>query len=97
MTSSTELTQYVQKIYYTKDGGVTWNISGFGLESDNPDVFTCLYVCDSKFAMIGTTLSRLYYTYDGGVKWYSCWYPSYNNNKYLRTTKTILITKFVRL
>ena len=94
VTSSTELTQYVQKIYYTKDGGVTWNISGFGLESDNPDVFTCLYVCDSKFAMIGTTLSRLYYTYDGGVKWYSCWYPSYNNNKYLRTTKTILITKF---
>lgn len=88
-------TQYLQNIYYTKDGGVTWNISSFGLESDNPDTFTCLYVCDSKFSLIGMTLSRLYYTYDGGIKWYPCLYPSYNNNNYLRTTNTILIVKYI--
>lgn len=88
--------RYIQNIYYTKNGGITWINSIYGLEflENNPNEFTCLYVCDAKFAILGTTLSRLLYTYDGGVTWNNCLYPSYNNNKYLRTTKTIAIIKF---
>jgi hypothetical protein len=89
--------QYVQNVYFTKDGGITWNKSAYGLESmnDNPDSFTSLYVCDDKFAIIGSTSSRLFYTYDGGLTWNTCLYPRYNDTqKYSRTTVSILIIKY---
>ena len=95
--TSFELTNYLnQFILYTKDGGITWNISNVGgikgsISRIPNNTFTSLYVYNQYFSIIGTKQNNLFYTYDGGINWYSINYEDTQNSLNYRHIKSIII------
>ena len=86
---------YNQYVLYTKNGGITWNLSnvgGFSLFSNiQSNTFTGLYVYDQNFSIIGTTQSNLFYTYDGGINWKPIFFTDSNVVSLYKNISTIII------
>jgi len=99
-TSVSITSPYLQYIYYTNDGGITWIQSQldpqnlYRLSSFNLSFYTSS-MYDSNYGIIGASQNFLFYTNDGGISWYQMQNFLYNTNytdNVYRNTSSICIT-----
>jgi len=72
-TPSAISTTWIQYIYYTNDGGLTWiqsrvDSTSNSLEGSSKNLN--IYVYDNTYSIIGTRNSFFYFTRNGGANWY---------------------------
>ena len=72
-TPSAISTTWIQYIYYTNDGGLTWTQSRVDSTSNSLEASSKnlnIYIYDNTYSIIGTRNSFFYFTRNGGVNWY---------------------------
>ena len=78
-TPSAISTTFIQYIYYTTDGGLTWTQSRVDSTDDSLEVTSKnlnIYIYDNSYSIIGTSSSFFYFTKDGGSTWYKLVLPT---------------------
>ena len=72
-TPSAISTTWIQYIYYTNDGGLTWTQSRVDSTSNSLEASSKnlnIYIYDNTYSIIGTRNSFFYFTRNGGANWY---------------------------
>ena len=78
-TPSAISTTFIQYIYYTSNGGLTWTQSRVDSTSNSLEVTSKnlnIYIYDNSYSIIGTSSSFFYFTKDGGANWYKLTLPT---------------------
>ena len=88
---------YEQYVYYTTNGGTSWNKSNIYNNNNGPQVLEVVFnahMYDCSYGFIFGNFSTMFYTNDGGINWYQMQYNDsiyrehtnlqvyYNNNNF---------------